>query len=632
MDAASGQSWVREALVILGAAAVVIPVFHRLRVSPVLGFMLVGLLAGPSGLGALVPTVPWLRYVTMADAGHIAPVAEFGIVLLLFAIGLELSWERIVSLRRAVFGLGLAQVAACTVTVGGAAWGLGVAPGPAVLVGLALAMSSTAVAVQVLAEEGRINSAVGRATLAVLLFQDLAVVPIIFVTDLVSHDQGGAIPLLQALGKAALGLVLLVVVGRLVLRRLFRSVARTRSPELFMAACLLVVLATALAADEAGLSMDLGALVAGILLGETEYRRQVEVTLEPFKGLLLGVFLISIGLGFDLRLLLARPGTVLGLAVALVLGKGLIIAGLARLFGLRLPVGAQAGLLLAPGGEFSFVLLGIAGSAGVLGGGAVQAATVVAALTMGALPLLSKLGRAVWTGRAVRVPPELLPPEGSGGVDVVVAGFGRVGQTVAALLDVHKLRWVGLDSDPRVVSRARRAGHPVYYGDVTQGELLRRVGLDGAKALVVTVDDAGLVEAVVRAARHENATVPVVARARDAAHAAVLYGLGATDAVAETVEASLQLGEAVLVDVGVPMGRVIVSIHEKRAAFQADIKAHAPGADVRLRGQARLRGHSRVRPERPSDARFLRSGAHGRTGHSAPVLENARQPTIPNPL
>lgn len=589
MDAGSGQSWVREALVILGAAAVVIPVFHRLRVSPVLGFMLVGLLAGPSGLGALVPAVPWLRYVTMADAGRIAPVAEFGIVLLLFAIGLELSWERIVSLRRAVFGLGLAQVAACTVVVAGAAWGLGVAPGPAVLVGLALAMSSTAVSVQVLAEEGRIGSAVGRATLAVLLFQDLAVVPIIFVADLVSHDQGGAGALLQALGKAAVGLVLLVVVGRLVLRRLFRSVARTRSPELFMAACLLVVLGTALAADEAGLSMDLGALVAGILLGETEYRRQVEVTLEPFKGLLLGVFLISIGLGFDLRLLLAEPGTVLGLAVALVVGKGVIIAGLARLFGLRLPVGAQAGLLLAPGGEFSFVLLGIAGGAGMLGGETVRAATVVVAVTMASLPLLSRLGRAVWTGRAVRVPPELLPPDHAAEVDVVVAGFGRVGQTVAALLEVHKLRWVGLDSDPRVVSRARRAGQPVYYGDVTQGGLLRLVGLEGAKALVVTVGDAELAEAVVCAARRENATVPVVARARDAAHAAALYGLGATDAVAETVEASLQLAEAVLVDVGVPMGRIIVSVHEKRAAFQADIKAHAPGADIRQRGQARLR-------------------------------------------
>ena len=589
MDVATDHMWIREALVVLGAAAVVIPLFHRLHVSPVLGFMLVGLLAGPSGFGALATRIPWLRHVTMVDADHIIPVAELGIVLLLFAIGLELSWARIMSLRRAVFGLGLAQVTACTAAVGSTAWALGLAPGPAVLVGLALAMSSTAVSVQVLAEEGRVNSAVGRATLAVLLFQDLAVVPIMFVTDLVGHGGGGWASLGLALGKAAIALVGLVVVGRLVLRRLFRSVARTRSPELFMAACLLVVLATALATAEAGLSMDLGALVAGVLLGETEYRRQVEVTLEPFKGLLLGVFLISIGLGFDLHLLLAQPGAVLGAAVALVLAKAVITAGLARLFGLRLPVGAQAGLLLAPGGEFSFVLLGIAGSTGMLGDGVVQGATVVAALTMGTLPLLSKLGRAVWTGRAVRVPPELLPPDDAHGTEVVIAGFGRVGQTVAALLDVHKVRWVGLDSDPRVVSRARRAGHPVYYGDVTQGELLRRVGLAEAKALVVTVDDAGLAEAVVRAARDENAAVPVVARARDASHAAALYGLGATDAVAETVEASLQLGEAVLVDVGIPMGRIIVSIHEKRAAFQADIKAHAPNADVRQRGRTRLK-------------------------------------------
>ena len=602
MDAAAGHAWMREALLVLGGAAVVIPLFHRLRVSPVLGFMLVGLLAGPSGLGALAPRLPWLRHVTLVDADRIAPVAELGIVLLLFAIGLELSFERMVALRRAVFGLGLAQVVCCTAAVGGVAWACGAPPGPAVLVGLALAMSSTAVAVQVLAEEGRVNSAVGRATLAVLLFQDLAVVPILFVTNLVGQGvsaggEAGWGPLGWALGKAAVALVLLVAVGRLLLRRLFRSVARTRSPELFMAACLLVVLATGLATAEAGLSMDLGALVAGVLLGETEYRRQVEVTLEPFKGLLLGVFLISVGLGFDGRLLLAQPLTVAGMAAALVAGKAAITAGLARLFGLRLPVGAQAGLLLAPGGEFSFVLLGIAGGTGMLGGGVVAAATVTAALTMAALPLLSKLGRAVWGNRAVRVPPALLPPAAAEAVAVVVAGFGRVGQTVAALLDAQAVRWVGLDSDPRVVSRARRAGHPVFYGDVTQGELLRRVGLADAKALVVTVDDPGLAEAVVRAARHENAAVPVVARARDAAHAAVLYGLGATDAVAETVEASLQLGEAVLVDIGVPMGPVLVSIHEKRAAFQAEIKARAPGALVRLRGQVRLRA------EKPDRAR-----------------------------
>ncbi len=574
---------------VLGSAAIVIPLFHRIRVSPVLGFMLVGVLVGPSGLGALTDSAPWLGIVTMADRDRIAPVAELGVVLLLFMIGLELSFSRILTMRRLVFGMGGLQVLASTAAIGAATWALGAPPRAAFVVGVALAMSSTAVVAQVLAEERRVTGLVARAAFAVLLFQDLAVVPIMFALGVLGVGDMGGADLAVAVGQAVAAIVLLVGLGRVVLRPLFRGVARTNSPELFMAACLLVVLATGLAAAVAGLSMALGALIAGLLLAETEYRRQIEVTLEPFKGLLLGVFLISIGLNLDLGRVMARPFAVIGAAIALVALKAAIVAGLGVLFRLRLPIAAPAGLLLGPGGEFSFVILGLASGLGVLSAEQAGFAFILAALTMAAIPLLSRLGRALFPARAAAPDPALLPPgSGSEQPAVIVAGYGRVGQTVGALLTGHGLTWLALDTDIGRVARARRAGQPVYYGDMKQPDLLFRVGLETARAIVITVDDRGGADAITRIARNSRPDVLVIVRARDAAHAAALYALGASDAVPETIEASLQLAEAVLVDLGIPMGPVLVSIHEQRAAFQAEIKARVPAAEVRQRGRSRL--------------------------------------------
>lgn len=581
----------REALVILGAAAIVIPLFHRLRVSPVLGFMLVGLLAGPAGLGAFTEAAPWLSLVTISDRERIAPVAELGVALLLFMIGLELSWERIVSLRRLVFGLGAAQVAGCTAVLAAAAAAFGVPRGPAIVMGLALAMSSTAIVTQVLAEGRRVTGRVGRCSFAVLLFQDLAVVPILFALGVLGRGEAGGVwPFLVAAGQAVGMIVGLVLLGRLGLRPLFRGVARTRSPELFMAACLLVVLATGLASAAAGLSMALGALIAGLLLAETEYRRQIEVTVEPFKGLLLGVFLISIGLSLDLRAIAAHPLAVLGAALGLVGLKAALIAVLARVFRVRWRVGVQAGLLLGPGGEFSFVILGLAGGMGLIGADLAGFAFLLAALTMAGIPAFARLGLVVTRQAPAAIPAGFEPPAaGADAPRVIIAGYGRVGQTVGALLDAHAVPYIALDSDVGQVGESREAGAPVYYGDVTQAELLRRVGLGTARAVVVTIDDRARADAVVLLARAERPDLLIVVRARDALHAAHLYGIGATDAVPETIEASLQLSEAVLVDLGVPMGPVLVSIHEKRAEFQAEIRAMAPGVNVRRRGHVRLR-------------------------------------------
>ena len=584
----------KEALIVLGAAGVVIPLFHRLRVSAVIGFMLVGVVVGPFGLASLAPHFPWLSAIVIADTASIEPIAELGVVLLLFMIGLELSFERLLLMRRLVFGLGGLQVFLSAAVLAGAAALMGYGRGTAAIVGLAFAMSSTAVAIQVLSEKKQLNTPTGRTSFAILLFQDLAVVPILFALGAVDPTANGASAagFARAMGAALAAVAAIAIIGRVVLRPLFRGVARTHSAELFVAACLLVVLATGLATAAAGLSMALGALIGGLLLAGTEYRRQIEVTIEPFKGLFLGVFLISIGMSLNIRTLVAHPLLIVGAFTGVVLLKLLAIVPLARGFGIGWAHSLRTGLLLAPGGEFGFIIVSVATGAHLLEPDIAGVVVFVTALTMAAIPLLAKVGDRL----APRLDPPrpidaaLLPPDILGAEPLaIVAGFGRVGQMVAAMLDVHKVAYVAIDRDPDRVARERKRGKPVYYGDMTQIELLRRLHLDTAQALVVTLDDPKAADALVAGARAERSDLLIVVRARDAGHAAHLYRIGASDAVTETIEASLQLSEAVLVDLGVPMGPVIASIHEKRAELQAAIRAMAPDASVRILGRRRLR-------------------------------------------
>ena len=349
------QSHLRDALILLGAAGVVIPLFHRLHVSPTLGFILVGMAVGPSGFGAMSADWPWLRYVTIADRHSVEVVAELGVVFLLFMIGLEIPLERLKTMRRVVLGFGPLQVVGCGGAVGLAAATFGQTPTGALVLGLAFAMSSTAVVVQVLVAEKRIATTVGRASFGILLFQDLTVVPVLVVIGLLCSGiaQASFGGVLLTLAQAALGAVAVIAVGRLILRPLFRSVARTRLPDLFMATCLLVVLATGLATAAAGLSMALGGLIAGLLLAETEFRRQIEVLVEPFKGLLIGVFLVSIGMNLDLPVVASMPFAVFGAVAALIAVKAGVVVGVARAFGLEWRTALQVGLLLGPAGELA---------------------------------------------------------------------------------------------------------------------------------------------------------------------------------------------------------------------------------------------------------------------------------------
>jgi CPA2 family monovalent cation:H+ antiporter-2 len=439
-----------------------------------------------------------------------------------------------------------------------------------------------------------LNTSTGRAGFAILLFQDLAVVPVLFaVGSLATASQAANAGTVAVAAAQAVSVVAIIVaLGRLVLRPLFRSVARTRSAELFVAACLFVVIATGLATAAAGLSMPLGALIGGLLLAGTEYRRQVEVTIDPFKGLFLGVFLISVGMTLDIRVIALHPLLVLGGAACVVLLKLIVIVPAARAFGLSWASGLQTGLLLGPGGEFGFVIISLALAEHLLPPDAAGTILFITALTMATIPWLSAFGDRMAPRLTPKpeIDPALLPPHTTHGTPrVIIAGFGRVGQTVAAMLETHNVQYVAVDSNPQRVGGQRKLGKPVYFGDMTQVALLQRLDLETARALVVTLDDTKAADALVAGARAERSDLLIVARARDAAHAAHLYRTGASDAVPETIEASLQLSEAVLVDVGIAMGPVIASIHEKRAEIQAAIKAMAPEAEVRLLGRRRLR-------------------------------------------
>ncbi|MDB5467685.1 MAG: kef-type transport system, rane component [Phenylobacterium sp.] len=561
----------KDVVLFLATAGVVVPLFRRWKISPILGFLGAGVVLGPYGLGRLSDAAPWIGALTIDNPEEVAQLAEFGVVFLLFMIGLELSWERLRRMRRYVFGLGALQVTLCASATAAAALALGQSPGAAFAIGAALALSSTAIVMPLLAERKRQHSQAGRATFSVLLFQDLAVAPILIALTLMGRRSSAAplSDLLLALAPAVLGVVALLGFGRLLLRPMLRSVARAKSEELFVAACLLVVIGSGLVSALTGLSMALGAFIAGLLLAETEFRHEVEVTIEPFKGLLLGLFFLSVGIGLNLPLLFARPVEILSAALGFICLNGAVVFGLARLFRLPARSAGEAALLLAGAGEFAFVILGQAMGQGLVDRTLGQSILVAATLSMISIPFLATLGARIG-GR--RIAPTEIPFEPEAGTPagrhVLVVGYGRVGKLVGEMLRRHDIAWVAAEQDPRLVEAGRRTGEAVFFGDASRAEFLMRCGLAQAPALVVTMDNPEGAEAIVAVARELRPDMIIVARARDARHAQRLYELGATDAVPETVEASLQLSEAVLVDIGVPMGLVIASIHERRDEFR----------------------------------------------------------------
>jgi len=589
MEGEFGRSGFSDALVILGAAGIVIPAFARIRISPIIGFILIGMLVGPNGLGALTGKFPGLHYVTITNGHAIEPFAELGIVLLLFSIGLELSFRRLWGMRGLVFGVGAAELFGCAAIIAGGLYLTGSSSAAAIGLGLALALSSTAIVLPLVGT----HSAVGRSALAMLLFEDVALVPIVFALGAMAPQAAdvGVAALLQTMAIGGVVAVAMLFAGRLLLPKLFAQAARTKSPEMFLAACLVVVIVASLITRSIGFSPILGALIAGIVIAETEYRGEVEVITAPFRGLGLGIFLITVGMSVDLKLVAGEWGRILA-ALAFVLAvKALVTAALLRIGGAKGSVAAETGVLMASPSETTLIVLATALTARVIAPEIAAFWQVVTALGLTVTPLLAKLGRLA--GR------EVGRQELTGQIDealetatvgqVMILGFGRVGRIVADMLEVHGKDYLAVDADIDAATAAKREGYDVLFGDVAHPELIERVRKRKPSAFILTMDNPVLVRRLARQLRNAFPDLPIVARARDTAHAAQLYRAGVTDAVPETLEASLQLSEAALVDLGVAMGPVIASIHEKRSELREKIMTDANLDEIPSLGRRRAR-------------------------------------------
>jgi len=563
-------------MVFLVAAGVAVPLIHRLRVSPVLGFLVVGLVIGPHGLARFAENMPWLHYIVIDDVEGVRSLAHLGVVFLLFVIGLELSIDRLWGMRRLVFGLGGAQVIATSILITTIALLFGNSLPTAVVLGTGFALSSTAIVMQLLAEGRRLGTATGRTCFSILLFQDLAVLPILLLVSgfAAQGDRSVALAFALAIGQALIAVAVIFVIGRLVIRPLFRFVGSDASREMFLALVLLIILGTALVTEQVGLSMALGAFLAGLLFAETEYRHEIEVDIEPFKGLLLGLFFASVGMSIDLTELAGKFPWLIASVVGLFMVKGPIVYLLARLFGDPRSVALEASLLLGQGGEFAFLIIGLAFSLGLILNETAQFMLIVTSLTMMATPLIAQAARS-----AARAVESWEVERGQQDADVsgelaghtIIVGYGRVGQTIGALLDAQEMSHVGIDRDPELVARFRGKGAGVFYGDASRPEMLRKVGVDRAGALVVTVDNPRAAEHVVATARRQWPEVAIYARARDVEQGARLTRHGANYVVPETMEASLELGEMLLVRAGVPEQAARRIVETRRRAEQATL-------------------------------------------------------------
>lgn len=561
-----------DAIVILGAAGIVIPAFARFRITPIIGFILVGVLLGPSGLGSLSGQYDWLKFVTINDREAIEPFAEFGIILLLFSIGLELSFKRLWSMRRLVFGVGAAELTISGLIIGFVLYLIGQNPAGALGLGLALALSSTAL---VLPMSGT-KSPVGRAALAMLLFEDVAIVPIIFLLGALAPSYASGSSWEELVNTLVVGgavIIGMLVLGRLLLPRIFAQAARTKSPELFLSVSLLVIILASLATAATGLSPIVGALLAGLLIAETEYHGEVEVITAPFKGLALGVFLITVGMQIDIRVILDNWASLITAVVGVVFVKAVVTGGLLRFAGARPGTATEAGVLMASPSETTLIVLAAAAQAQLIQPQTAAFWQIVTAIGLTITPLLARFGHDM--ARRIELRGENIEATDDQIIDAektIIIGFGRVGRLVADMMKAHDQPYLAIESNIDVVASARREGYPILFGNVARNEMLDRLRLGHAKALVLTMDEPVLSVQVVKRVRAWVPNLPIIVRARDTDHAAELYQAGATNAVPEALEGSLQLSEAILVENGVAMGPVIASIHEKRDRIRHQIK------------------------------------------------------------
>ena len=544
---------IKDAVVFLFAAGVVVPVFRYLKLPAVVGFMLSGIALGPYALGQLAHQYHFLEYFSISEPEAAAPFAELGVLFLLFLLGLEFSFEKLWGLRRAVFGAGGLQAGVSALAIGLIAWQVGLPAEAAIICGLALALSSTAIVMQLLIEQKQAAQPVGRAALAVLLFQDILVAPILIFVGFVNIEAGTNLTavLLEALVNGVIAIVAIMIIGRFGLRRMFSLAAAAGGRDFLMALTLLTVVGAAAITATAGLSLALGAFLAGLLLGETEFKHQTEVDLEPFKGILLGLFFMTVGMGLDLPSILSQPWVILAGLGALLLLKLFIGFGALRLFAGKTPMSIEAAFLLAPAGEFAFVVIAAATAVGALApepGGMMAA---IAGLSMLLIPTLGKVGTFIADRLRAQEPAHTLEEDFSDlEGHVIIAGFGRVGHAVARILAAEEADVVALERSAVNVSRARNAGWRAYLGDAARQEILHSAGADGARLFVVTVDDVSAAEGMVRAFHKLRPEVPIIARARDHEHAQRLIDAGAKEVIPDAVESGLQMAGRTLHEFG----------------------------------------------------------------------------------
>jgi monovalent cation:H+ antiporter-2, CPA2 family len=569
----------REILLFLALAGILIPTLQRLRINQVLGFLAVGTLLGPFGLGQLAPQVPLLGYLTFARGEGITMLAEVGVMFLMFMIGLELSAARLWSMRRWVFGAGTAQVVASAVLIGGAAWLLGQAPAAAMILGLVLSLSSTAVVMQLLNEQHATATRLGQAAFSVLMLQDLAVVPILILIGALASGGSGNVAMLAlgAMLKAAIAISLIYLAGGRVVHPLFRAFARHRQPDVFMALILLSTFGIAGLSAMFGLSMALGALIAGLLLAETEFKHEVELMVEPFRGLLMGLFFMTVGMNMDPREVLQAPLWLAGAVAGLVLLKALVVTLVFRLGRLPWSRAVEGGLLLGQGGEFAFIVIGYAITSRLLDaqlGGRVMLAV---GISLFITPLLARIGRGIgerWESKerehAAKLDEGALDAERG---RIIIAGFGRVGQQLAKLLTAQNIPYVAFENDAKLVSRLHAQGVPVFFGNASRPELLKRVHAEEAPAIVLTMDHPASAMQAVRGIRREFPHVRLFVRSRDEKHARALKLAGASVVVPETLEASLQLSAFVLEAMGLEERLVDRIVDIERDQFVATLSS-----------------------------------------------------------
>jgi glutathione-regulated potassium-efflux system ancillary protein KefC/glutathione-regulated potassium-efflux system protein KefB len=535
-----------QTAILLAAAVVAVSLVRFARLSSILGYLVAGLVIGPWGLNLI------------SDVNHIMQVAEFGIVLLLFVIGLELQPTRLWVMRRIVFGLGAAQVALCTLLLGAIAWSLGQAPIAALIIGFGLSLSSTPLVLQMLAERRELKTQHGRAAFGILLFQDLAVLPGLAVLPLLEPSAtthaGGGTWWVSLIKLAVVTTVVLIGGGRLILRPALRLVARVKVSEVFTAAALLTVIVTAVLANRIGLSATLGAFFAGVLLADSEFRHELEADIEPFKGLLLGLFFISVGMAANLGLLRSEPLELLAVTAGFLVVKILAVTALGKLTRMRGDSALRLGFALPTGGEFAFVLFTLAARGRLLDAATSDLLVLAVTLSMMLAPLLL-IAYETAAARLARAPEAPYDDIEERDIAVIIAGFGRVGQIVARVLQAKGMPFTALDSSQTNVNFVRRFGNEVYYGDPSRLDLLRAAGAQNARVLVLAVDD---VEASVRTAtlvREQFPKLRIFARARNRQHAFALMDAGVTEVTRETYASSLEMAAAVLAALGEPPPR-----------------------------------------------------------------------------